>query len=396
MTSKPLRVLCLDIEGGYGGSSRSLFESVRHLDRSAAVVEVWCKRAGPIQDRYQALGVACRVTPAMPKVSALPRWSRNIAVFTRFARDWLAAGGFRRNLLAACQRFDVVHLNHEALFILGRWLKRHGQIPVTAHIRTNLVETVFARWQCRTLADAAAQLVFITVNERASFERHAGHAVPGTVIFNIAEPPGPDVRPDNRVPNDGRFRIASLSNFASIRGTDRLIDLAEMLASKGRRDILFVVAGDMTLPRGLSGQIGKIARTGGSLGDYAKARGVADMFFFMGHVSDPEAVLVACDVLIKPTRHADPWGRDIIEALAAGKPVISVGSYDRFVEDGVTGILKPEFDASLFAREIVRLADDRAACQSLGAAGRDRVAGLCGGPARAADLLALWRRVAQP
>ena len=42
----------------------------------------------------------------------------------------------------------------------------------------------------------------------------------------------------------------------------------------------------------------------------------------------------ACDVVLKPTREANPWGRDILEGSPSGKPVISVGRYDRFVETG--------------------------------------------------------------
>jgi len=38
----PLRVLCLDIEGGFSGFSRSLYESVRDRDKTQAAVEVWC------------------------------------------------------------------------------------------------------------------------------------------------------------------------------------------------------------------------------------------------------------------------------------------------------------------------------------------------------------------
>ena len=48
-----MRVLCLDIEGGYGGSSRSLYESIRHLPKGVTC-EVWCRRAGPIQAQYRA------------------------------------------------------------------------------------------------------------------------------------------------------------------------------------------------------------------------------------------------------------------------------------------------------------------------------------------------------
>src|SRR5690606_3206493 len=167
-----------------------------------------------------------------------------------------------------------------------------------------------------------------TENERASFERHAGRRVSGTVVYNVVAPPDDDVPPDDNVPRDGRFRVASLSNFAWVRGTDRLIDVAEALAGLGRRDVLFVVAGDMTLRGRVRDRLGRTG-AGATLAELARARGVSDMFLFLGHVANPEAVLVACDALIKPTRNSDPWGRDIIEALAAARPVISLGTYDR-------------------------------------------------------------------
>jgi glycosyltransferase involved in cell wall biosynthesis len=97
---------------------------------------------------------------------------------------------------------------------------------------------------------------------------------------------------------------------------------------------------------------------------------------------------------VKPTREANPWGRDIIEALAAGRPVLSVGRYDRFVEDGVTGVLQPDFDADAMAGRIARLADNRDEIERMALAGAARVAALCGGPARAADLLGFWRELA--
>ena len=73
-----LKVLALDIEGGHGGSSKSLYTLILHLDPNEVDVEVWCKRKGSIQERYMDIGVCCHVKPDMPKVSALPRFSRNI------------------------------------------------------------------------------------------------------------------------------------------------------------------------------------------------------------------------------------------------------------------------------------------------------------------------------
>jgi glycosyltransferase involved in cell wall biosynthesis len=209
------------------------------------------------------------------------------------------------------------------------------------------------------------------------------------VIYNIVTS-SLDAKPHPQVPADHRFRIACLSNYSWSRGLDRLAEVAKHLMMKGRHDVLFVMAGDMGLSRSLPGELGSVARAGGTLGDYVARRGVGDMFLFLGHVTEPEGVLAACHALVKPTRENNPWGRDILEALAAGRPVLTCGAYDRFVESGVTGVLQPEFDAGALAAEIARLADDRGLAARMGRAGRERVLALCDGKARAAELLDLW------
>ncbi len=389
-----LRVLCLDIEGGHGGSSRSLFESVRHLDRSRVEVEVWCRRPGWVVEGYTDLGVPCRVFPELPKVSSLPRLTRNLFVHTLAARDFRR---HRRKLIEASAeidaRFDLVHFNHEAFYLLAAWLKRRITCALTMHLRTRLYGNRFSRRQYRIIARTMDHLVFITENEQETLRRHGAEA-PGTVIYNIAPPPGEDVTPHPMVADDGRFKIASLSNYGYNRGTDRLVDLAEALVRAGRRDFLFVVAGDMTLPRSLPGELGRIARQGGTLADYAAARGVGDMFLFLGHVDEPDRVLAAGRVLAKPTRLDDPWARDILEALAMGRPVMSVGTYDRFVATGRTGLLQPGFDPDEAAAFFIRLAGDDDLTARMGEAARQCIRRYCHGPERAADLLAVWEKAA--
>ena len=392
MSTKKLRVLCLDIEGGYGGSSRSLFESIAHLNRAHIDAEIWCKRNGPIQDRYDAISVPVHVTAAMPKVSSLSRLSRNLYTYGLFIFDWLKSRSFRRRLMKAAENVDVVHFNHEALFLLARWLKPRTKAALSMHIRTNLYGTPFCRWQTRSIVNTLDHLVFITENERRSVSDYSGLDAGGTVIFNIVQPN--DALPNDKVPNDGRFKVACLSNYAWIRGLDLIIDLAKILRANDRRDIQFIMAGNMRLTRSLPGVLGKIAAAGGTLEDYAHENGVSDWFLFLGHVPDPERVLAACDALIKPTREANPWGRDIQEGLAAAKPVISIGTYDKFIEDRVTGVMPKSFDANDMAERICELADDREVAKQLGEAGRKRILKLCDGPSRANDLLEVWREIA--
>ena len=392
MSTEKIRVLCLDIEGGYGGSSRSLFESIAHLDPVDIDAEIWCKRPGPIQGRYNAIGVPVHVTPSMPKVSSLSRLSRNLYVYGLFIFDWFRSYSFRQSLMKAADKFDVVHFNHEALFLLASWLKPRTKAALSMHVRTNLYGTLFCRWQTRSIVNTLDHLVFITENERRSVSDYSGLDAGGTVIFNIVQPN--DALPNDKVPNDGRFKVACLSNYAWIRGLDLIIDLAKILRANDRRDIQFVFAGNMRLTGSLPDKLREIASAGGTLEDYAHKSGVSDWCLFLGHVPEPERVLAACDALIKPTREANPWGRDIQEGLAAAKPVISIGSYNKFIEDRVTGVMTKSFDAGQIARRICELADDRGLAKQLGAAGRKRILKLCDGPSRADDLLEVWRKIA--
>jgi len=364
------------------------------MDRTRVGLQAWCAREGPIVARYAEIGVPCQVMRLMPRFSALPQLSRNILALARIALAFHRARPFLAALLRETSTVDLIHLNHESLFLVGRWLRRRRRVPIVLHMRTMLPQTAIARWQVRLINRYVDRVVFISENERDCFARLGGDLSRGRVIYNIARPPAEPARRHPAIPEDGRFNVATLANFALVRGTDRLLDVAAELKRRGRRDIRLVVAGDMRLKGRLPVSLRAADPAAETLDALAHARGLDDMMLFLGHVAAPEQVLVASDVLLRTSRGNDPWGRDVLEALAAGKPVIATGSYDRFVETGVTGVLLPDYSAAAAADAICALADDRAQAVRLGAAGRNRVATLCDGPARAADLLGVWREAA--
>lgn len=391
---RPLRVLCIDAEGGHGGSSRSLYQFVKHLDRVEVEPEVWCRRGGEIERLYANLGVRCECHPDIPKVASLRRLSRNIVVHASFWARWRESRPFRDLLRARASEFDVIHFNIESLSWLAADLRRTIATPITFHVRTRPYDSLFARAQARRIAQVSDAIVHITENERDNFQRLAGTAEKQSVIYNVVEPV-PATTTSSSPPVAG-LRVAVLSNFDYLRGIDRIVDVAVVLKQRGRSDITFIVAGDTKMSKALPGALGDIARAGGDIVDYARVSGVADLVQFLGHVHDPERVLMACDVLAKPTREDNPWGRDILEALAAGLPVVSCGTYDRFVKPGVSGVLLSRYSDQAFADALIELADAPSHRKAMGRAGRAVVGELCDGPSRAADLAAIWRRVAAP
>ncbi len=110
----------------------------------------------------------------------------------------------------------------------------------------------------------------------------------------------------------------------------------------------------------------------------ARSVGVADRVFFVGEVSDAELpyYYAACDLFVLPANaRAEAFGTVIVEALAAGKPVISteVGTGTSWVNvHGQTGLVVPPHDPPALAAAINQLLGDDQRRQQLGRAAQAR------------------------
>ena len=97
---------------------------------------------------------------------------------------------------------------------------------------------------------------------------------------------------------------------------------------------------------------------------------------FIGAVSHSETVdyYQGADVFLFPSIWDEPFGLPVIEAMAAGLPVVStrVGAIPEIVIDGVTGLLVEPGDSVALAAAVARLLDDEPLRAAMGAAGRAR------------------------
>jgi phosphatidylinositol alpha-1,6-mannosyltransferase len=110
-----------------------------------------------------------------------------------------------------------------------------------------------------------------------------------------------------------------------------------------------------------------------------RARKLGLQTSWTGSVSAEElpSHIAAMDLLVLPSVGfgAESFGIVLIEAMAAGKPVIatSLPGVRRVVDDGQNGLLVPPDDASALAAAITRLAADSELRRRLGTAGRAKV-----------------------
>jgi rhamnosyl/mannosyltransferase len=112
----------------------------------------------------------------------------------------------------------------------------------------------------------------------------------------------------------------------------------------------------------------------------ARSLGVSGRVTFAGEVTDEElpAYYRAADLFALPsTGRAEAFGTSLVEAMAAGLPVISteVASGTSWVnESGTTGLVVPPCDATALAAAIDRLREDPVLRSRMGAAARRRAA----------------------
>jgi glycosyltransferase involved in cell wall biosynthesis len=103
----------------------------------------------------------------------------------------------------------------------------------------------------------------------------------------------------------------------------------------------------------------------------ATALGIIARVRFLGWRDDIPALLAAADFLVCPSRH-EPLGNVVIEAWAAGVPVVATASEgpSTLIVDGESGLLVPVDDGDALARAMLHLAEDRELRTRLAAAGR--------------------------
>jgi glycosyltransferase involved in cell wall biosynthesis len=95
-------------------------------------------------------------------------------------------------------------------------------------------------------------------------------------------------------------------------------------------------------------------------------------FHCLGRRSDVPDLLGTATVAVIPSRWAEAFGLAVVEAMAAGVPVVAteVGGIPELVDEGVTGLLVPPDDPEAMARAINRLLHDPQGRAAMAAAGR--------------------------
>ncbi len=322
-----MNVLFIDQFGEIGGAQRCL------LDLLPAVLERgWGARAvlpgrGPFAEALETLGVPVDCTLCGPYSSG----RKTLGDLTRFAAD---LPGLIREIRRRTES-TLLYVNGPRLLPAAALAAAH-RLPVLFHCHSYLFRNYAARLAGWSLKHAKATLVascrFVAQPLLGYVSEDRRH-----VVYNGVPASSPAIA---RQPAGPR-RIGVIGRIAPEKGQAEFLEAARILHAEAP-DCRFVICG-APLFSDAGGYVRRLE---------ALAEGLP--VEFLGWRENTSPVLAGLDLLVAPSPRIDATPRVIIEAFAAGVPVVAfrAGGIPEVVSDEVTGFLVDPPDARALAARL--------------------------------------------
>jgi glycosyltransferase involved in cell wall biosynthesis len=254
-------------------------------------------------------------------------------------------------------RYDIVHTHTTKAGLLGRLAARLMRVPVVVHTphghafhdylnsggseALKWVERALARWThriiCLTEAERGDHLRF-RIGPPEKFE--VVHSGVDVERFRCARASSRITRRAVGLPEQGPL-VGCVARLVPVKGVRHLLEAFPLVrAAVPRASVVFV--GDGPLRNALERR--------------AAALGLDGTAVFLGIRRDIAEIMPLFDVIVLPSLN-EGMGRVVVEALAAGRPVIGsrVSGIQDLIIDGETGLLVPPADPGALAGAIIRL-----------------------------------------
>ena len=344
-----------------GGGQLSLLGLMGHLRQCAP--RCLCPGGGALAAAARAAGIAVAEVELPP------------LRLKRLGRVWRALRQVRRFAMGV----DLLHANSSrAMFyagLAGRWAK----VPVLWHVRIADPEGTWDYF----LGGLARR---IAVNSQAAQRRFAGTGREARVrvVYNgedlerYAQAQGQGVRREL----GGQPLIGMVGRLSPEKDHETFLQAAALMAGNWP-SARFAIVGEDPDPQQQRRQ---------SLAALADRLGLGERVIFTGQRQDMPELMAALDLLVH-CAHREAFGRVLVEAMAAARPVVAtkVGGIPEVV--GECGLLVAEGDAVGVAQAMESLLGDEETARFLGAAGQRRVQERFSIEAHVAQVEALYEEI---
>jgi glycosyltransferase involved in cell wall biosynthesis len=281
-------------------------------------------------------------------------------------------------------RIDILHVNTTVFSHVLKQVKEITDIKIVVHLRELILDNdnpshaSFIINQIKAYADA---LIGISDNEIIPFHEHPlVRIIPNPVDFKEIENTSGTFRREYNI-EENNLLIGMFGNFYKTKGQLEFVKALDFLIKNfNLKKINFVIVGVTPRKPLWKRAIKKILRIEDYreiVDNYIEKNELSPYIIKIGSIYNVYEILSDIDIVVRPSLGADPWGRDIIEAMAFRKPVVATGKSEFYIENNVTGFLVPPKKPELLAEKIELLINDPERRLLFGKKGYEKVKSMC-------------------
>jgi glycosyltransferase involved in cell wall biosynthesis len=327
---------------------------------------------GPVVARLRELGIAVEVLPLTDEARLVRRGELSSAS-PNLARAAVLTMVYALRLGPRLRRIqpDLVVTGTLKAFVYGSLAARIASRPLIWHLHDRISDEYLPHAAIRLLRQVVrVSASGVIANSQSTLRTLGSVGVPATVIPEPVSIP----RQERARRCNGPFTVAMVGRIAPWKGQDVFLRAFALgFPQSNARAVLIgsPLFGEDDFLRELEGLIGTL--------------GLKDRVVLRGFCEDVQAELATVDALVHASVIPEPFGRVIVEGMAAGLPVVAsgAGGPSEIITDGVDGLLYAPGDVQELASALRRIADDPLLAAELGRAARERAAAFT--PASAAS-----------
>jgi glycosyltransferase involved in cell wall biosynthesis len=280
-------------------------------------------------------------------------------------------------------KIDILHINSSVFpHVLRQVKNKIPNIKIVTHVREIIPiqkDIRLYNYQIKEIEEFSEIIICISDNEEKAFRNTKKTIIiPNPFDFNKSDNITSKLRQENKL-GDDTIIIGMLSHFSEAKGHLDFLKAVKIIINNSiNQDIKFVIIGIKASP--LWKKIAKLLIKNSyekRVYDFISQNNINKDIILIPYTNQPLSYIKDLDILVRPALTGDPWGRDIIEAMAMKKPVIATGTSQFYVREGQTGYLVPPQNPEKIAEKIIDLINNEEKRKTFGENGYKLVKEKC-------------------
>lgn len=337
----------------FGGAAKSIFLLIRNLNQNDFEIIIYTNAINSEEFylMFERLNIIIKKVD-IPLIQCYKWASTN---YLRYIYNMLIDVNWKKRFINEIlnDNIYILHVNSTTFAFVPKLVKKYCNIRIIFHVREIInSKTILGKYALSNISHFSDVIICISDNEKKLFTDSDNlHVLPNPVE---------DIGINYDIIESEKIYITSLTSTHKYKNPILFLKIIKqfLIYNPNSKYKFFIVGinSPCSYLKCILKSIVRLSLYELRLNVLLKNPIVSPNIEVINRVKDVQKILSKTKLYIRTD--GMPWGRDVIEAMAMGIPVIANGTSEFYVKNGITGILLNSNNPVLFVHEIIKLLND--------------------------------------